>query len=61
MTQAEESPAMMQLLSAQKLFASVFQTDGVSSDHLKRDEYREMIDLSYCLQESDVTIPTLNG
>ncbi|XP_057781568.1 uncharacterized protein LOC130999893 isoform X2 [Salvia miltiorrhiza] len=76
MTQAEESPAMTQLLSAQKLFSSVFQADGVSSDHLQRHETNGvgssrdgdaasespgMVDLSYCLRESDVTIPTLNG
>lgn len=76
MTQSDESPAIMQLLSAQKLFSSVFRADGVSSDHLQRCEtYNagsrldadvasqspEMVDLSYFLHESDVTIPTLNG
>ena len=72
MTQAEESPAMMQFLSAQKLFSSVFHTDGVNGDHFQRRETHNigssldfespvMVDLSYCLQESDVTIPTLNG
>ncbi|KAH6816052.1 hypothetical protein C2S53_011808 [Perilla frutescens var. hirtella] len=76
MTQAEKSPTMMQLLSAQKLFASVFHVDKVSSDHLQSHETynigssldgdaasqsSELVDLSYCLQESDVTIPTLNG
>lgn len=76
MKQSDESPAIMQLLSAQKLFSSVFHADGVSSDHLQRCEtYNagsrldadaasqspEMVDLSYFLHESDVTIPTLNG
>ncbi|KAL0349335.1 UNVERIFIED_CONTAM: hypothetical protein Sangu_1161300 [Sesamum angustifolium] len=74
--QAEQSPAMMQLLSAQKFFSSVFHEDGVISDHLQRHEtctarsslYEhaasgspELVDLSCCLQESQVTIPTLNG
>lgn len=76
MTQSDESPAIMQLLSAQKLFTSVFHADGVSSGHIQRREtYNagshldgdaasqspEMVDLSYILHESDVTIPTLNG
>ncbi|KAG6395509.1 hypothetical protein SASPL_146154 [Salvia splendens] len=75
MTQAEENPAMMQLLSAQKLYSSVFHTDGVNGDHFQSRETHNigssldgpavfespvMVDLSYCLQESDVTIPTLN-
>ncbi|KAL0377145.1 UNVERIFIED_CONTAM: hypothetical protein Scaly_0832100 [Sesamum calycinum] len=74
--QAEQSPAVMQLLSAQKFFSSVFHEDGVISDHLQRHEtctarsslYEhaasgspELVDLSCCLQESQVTIPTLNG
>ncbi|KAI3470137.1 hypothetical protein Pfo_026800 [Paulownia fortunei] len=76
MTQEEKSPAMMQLLSAQKLFSSVFRADGVISDYLRRhetytarssldgdaaSESSELVDLSCCLQESHVTIPTLNG
>ncbi|KAK4424974.1 hypothetical protein Salat_1691000 [Sesamum alatum] len=74
--QAEQSPAMMQLLSAQKFFSSVFHEDAVISDHLQRNESYtarssldghaasvspELVDLSCCLQESQVTIPTLNG
>ncbi|KAG8369501.1 hypothetical protein BUALT_Bualt14G0020200 [Buddleja alternifolia] len=76
MTQKEKNPAAMQLLSAQKLFSSVFCTDGRISDHLKShgtysagsslngrasSESSELVDLGCCLQTSQVTIPTLNG
>ncbi|KAL8479556.1 hypothetical protein ACS0TY_026454 [Phlomoides rotata] len=70
MTAAEKSPAILQLLSAQKFFSSVFHADGVTIDHLQRhttgsshdgNAASEIINLSLCLQESDVTIPTLNG
>ncbi|XP_011091654.1 uncharacterized protein LOC105172021 isoform X4 [Sesamum indicum] len=74
--QAGQSPAVMQLLSAQKFFSSVLHEDGVIGDHLQRHETYtarssldghatsgspELVDLSCCLQESQVTIPTLNG
>lgn len=76
MTHANKSPSMMQLLSAQKLFSSVFLADGLIHDNLQRHESHvagsrlvrvaaaessELVDLSCCLQGSQVTIPTLNG
>ncbi|KAL3829216.1 hypothetical protein ACJIZ3_018018 [Penstemon smallii] len=76
LTQADKSPAAMQLLSAQQLFSTVFQGGGVIIDHLQNhashnasssldghvtSESHELIDLSCCLQKSQVTIPILNG
>lgn len=75
MTNANKSPSMMQLLSAQKLFSSVFLADGLIHDNLQRHESHvagsplvrdaaessELVDLSCYLQGSQVTIPTLNG
>lgn len=73
-TRAEKSPAMMQLLIAEQLFSSIFHVDGVVSDMLQSEESHNyarstvvvtdsctVIDLSYCLQKTQVTIPTLNG
>ncbi|PIN11895.1 hypothetical protein CDL12_15497 [Handroanthus impetiginosus] len=76
MTQTDKSPAAMQLLSAQKFFSSVFHADGAISDHIQShgtntvgssvdgpatSKSSVLVDLSCCLQESQVTIPTLNG
>lgn len=72
-TAAEKIPAMLELLSAQKFFSSVFHKDGVTIDHLQGDNVgsshdgnaasksSEIIDLTLCLEECHVTIPTLNG
>ncbi|KAK6146309.1 hypothetical protein DH2020_020178 [Rehmannia glutinosa] len=75
-TLTEKSPAIMQLMSALKLFSSVFHADGVIIYHLQNHDActtrstldgdtasksSELVDLSRCLQESHVTIPTLNG
>lgn len=78
-TQVEKSSAALELLSAQKLFASVFSADGLNSDPLQNhgidltanagsslsepvtSTSSELIDLSCCLQISQVTVPTLNG
>lgn len=72
----EKNPAVMQLVSAQKLFSSVFNADLIVSDHLQghgnypnashidgQATYNsfELVDLSYKLRECRVTIPTLNG
>ncbi|KAL6532136.1 hypothetical protein OROGR_014106 [Orobanche gracilis] len=71
MTQADKSSEMMQLLSAQKLLSSAFHADRIISNLLQRHdicttsssigESQKLVDLSCCLQESHVTIPTLNG
>ncbi|KAL6528008.1 hypothetical protein OROHE_014958 [Orobanche hederae] len=71
MTQADKSSAMMQLLSAQKLLSSAFHADRIISNLLQSHdicttsssigESQKLVDLSCCLQESHVTIPTLNG
>ncbi|KAL3641686.1 hypothetical protein CASFOL_012501 [Castilleja foliolosa] len=68
MTPAENSPSITQLLSAQKLFSSAFHADGVINNLYQRhetcttgSESPKLVDLSCCLQESHVTIPTLNG
>ncbi|KAL6582127.1 hypothetical protein OROMI_006141 [Orobanche minor] len=70
MTQADKSSAMMQLLSAQKLLSSAFHADRIISNLLQSHVIcttsssigeSQKVDLSCCLQESHVTIPTLNG
>ncbi|EYU37374.1 hypothetical protein ABFS82_07G087700 [Erythranthe guttata] len=69
MTRAEKSHATTQLLSAQNLFSSVFHADGIISDHLLRHDSgphsagdaESLVDLSCCLKECEVTIPSLNG
>lgn len=66
-TAAEKSPLWMQLQSIQKLFSSPFTPDEVKSDLLQSDsnhvasQSSEIIDLSSCMQDTDVTLPTLNG
>ncbi|MED6170806.1 hypothetical protein PIB30_034716 [Stylosanthes scabra] len=71
----EESPLAMQLVSIQKLFLTLFPTqEGTSSnnepshddaDSASKRVYShsaaECIDLSSCMDNTDVTVPTLNG
>ncbi|KAG2242463.1 hypothetical protein Bca52824_095690 [Brassica carinata] len=65
--QSEESNLGMQLRSIQKLFSSTFPLDGsnndtkTASDDAKSSQSSLLIDLSCCLQDTKVTIPTLNG
>ncbi|KAF8085846.1 hypothetical protein N665_0645s0024 [Sinapis alba] len=55
--QSKESDLGMQLRSIQKLFSSTFPLDG-SSNEAKSSLF---INLSCCLQDTKVTIPTLSG
>lgn len=76
-TKADNNTLVMQLVSIQKYLSSIFSFDGVKEDLLptqgtvwaaasSADEVTisgssEYIDLSCCMQETQVTIPTLNG
>ncbi|KAJ0254825.1 Uncharacterized protein HA466_0096750 [Hirschfeldia incana] len=68
MEQSKESELGMQLRSIQKLFSSTFPLDGSNNvttttalDEDKSSQPSLFIDLSCCLQDTKVTIPTLNG
>ncbi|CAF2112951.1 hypothetical protein Bca4012_095674 [Brassica carinata] len=58
--QSKESNLGMQLRSIQKLFSSTFPLDGGDNDD-KSSQSSLLVDLSCCLQDTKVTIPTLNG
>lgn len=73
---ALESSAIKELLSVQQYFSSVFTPHGVNSDALHRkivDNHQfakpssklcqgsEVLDFSSCMQDYQITIPTLNG
>lgn len=76
-TEAEKSPLGMQLTSIQKLFSLVFpvvgRKDDASPSHsitadteppineLIPSQSPEFIDLSSCMQNTEVLLPTLNG
>nr|GLL47742.1 uncharacterized protein LOC109161605 [Ipomoea trifida] len=73
-TRAEESPAIVELVLAQKLFSSLFSEGKINSNHLGHcstditannnstsSQSSDFIDLSNCMKETEVTIPTLNG
>ncbi|XP_019165623.1 PREDICTED: uncharacterized protein LOC109161605 [Ipomoea nil] len=73
-TRAEESPAIVELVLAQKLFSSHFSEGKINSNHLGHcstdftannkptsSQSSDFIDLSNCIKETEVTIPTLNG
>lgn len=76
-TVAEASSVGMQLISVQKLFSLVFPLDRTGgnlvpssrTDHIANakssdttaSQSSEIIDLSSCIHDSQVTIPTLNG
>ncbi|KAG2325493.1 hypothetical protein Bca52824_008221 [Brassica carinata] len=65
--QSMESDLGIQLRSIQKLFSSTFPLDGSNNDHTtalddaNTSQSSLFIDLSCCLQDTKVTIPTLNG
>lgn len=65
--QSKESNLGMQLRSIQKLFSSTFPFDGSNNDTktaldgADSSQSSLLIDLSCCLQDTKVTIPTLNG
>ncbi|XP_013615011.1 PREDICTED: uncharacterized protein LOC106321252 [Brassica oleracea var. oleracea] len=58
--QRKESNLGVQLRSIQKLFSSTFPLDGGDND-AKSSQSSLFVDLSCCLQDTKVTIPTLNG
>ncbi|AEE79932.1 hypothetical protein ISN44_As03g051360 [Arabidopsis suecica] len=66
-TQSKESNLGMQLRSIQKLFSSTFPLDDSNTDtttvldEANSSQTSLCIDLSCCLQDTKVTIPTLNG
>ncbi|XP_004486912.1 uncharacterized protein [Cicer arietinum] len=62
-TEIEKSELAMQLVSIQKLFSTVFSTNGEAKmmDGANSSYSTECIDLSNCMENTDVTIPTLNG
>ena len=73
----DESPAAKELVSVQDFFSTVFTSEGVNCDALKghgkdnsentesssveHSQFFEVVDLSSCIQDSKITIPTLNG
>lgn len=70
-TEAEESSIGTQLMSVMKLFSLVFPGDAVKNDLVQSNRtdsianaessVGEFIDLSSCMQDTEVTVPTLNG
>lgn len=73
-TRADEKAAIHALVLAQKLFSSFFSEGETSSNNLEQCstesaaknktnslQSSELIDLSSCIKETGVTIPTLNG
>ncbi|XP_048435785.1 uncharacterized protein LOC125475245 [Pyrus x bretschneideri] len=61
-TEAEKSPLGMQLISIQKLFSLVFPltAEPPINEHIP-SQSSEFIDLSSCMQNTEVLLPTLNG
>ncbi|CAH8390694.1 unnamed protein product [Eruca vesicaria subsp. sativa] len=65
--QSKECSLGMELKLIQKLFSSTFPLDGgnndtkIALDEAKSSQSSLFIDLSCCLQDTKVTIPTLNG
>lgn len=73
-TQAGQNSVVMQLISIQKLFSLVFPVEGMDNDLLPchRADYKdiselvtfqssEFIDITNCMHDTEVTVPTLNG
>jgi len=68
-TEIEKSQLAMQMVSIQKLFSKVFSSNGEeklmddanSSAHCSHSSSTECIDLSYCMENTDILVPTLNG
>ncbi|XP_058748783.1 uncharacterized protein LOC131621753 isoform X2 [Vicia villosa] len=68
-TEIEKSQLGMQLVSIQKLFSTFFSSygeaklvdDANSSAHCSESSSTECIDLSYCMENTDILVPTLNG
>ncbi|CAL5200071.1 unnamed protein product [Lathyrus oleraceus] len=68
-TEIEKSQLAMQLVSIQKLFLTFFSSNGEaklvddanSSAHCSQSSSTECIDLSYCMENTDILVPTLNG
>lgn len=76
-TKIEESQLAMQLVAIQKLFLTIFTPEGIADPSPSREQKStddanatchssasrsdECIDLSNCMDGTDVTVPTLNG
>ncbi|XP_027344269.1 uncharacterized protein LOC113856590 [Abrus precatorius] len=67
-TRIEESQLAMQFVSIQKLFLTIFSPeegncmdDANSTSQCFPSHSNEFVDLSNCLDNTDVTVPTLNG
>lgn len=75
-TEAEKSPLGIQLLSIQKWFSALFPLDEMrngflscrntenaesSTSNLMQSQSSQFIDLTSCMQNTQVTVPTLNG
>lgn len=60
----ENNSVVKQLVSIQKLFSMIFPVDGYRTDSTSADGIfadSEFIDLSHCIRDTQVTMPTLNG
>ncbi|CAJ2661017.1 unnamed protein product [Trifolium pratense] len=68
-TEIEKSKLAMQFVSIQKIFSTVFSSNGEeklvddadSSAPCSLSSSTECIDLSYCMENTDILVPTLNG
>ncbi|WJX74568.1 hypothetical protein P8452_58205 [Trifolium repens] len=65
-TEIEKSELAMQLVSIQKIFSTVFSSNGESqlvddANSSAHSSSTECIDLSYCMENTDILVPTLNG
>ncbi|GAU21953.1 hypothetical protein TSUD_110930 [Trifolium subterraneum] len=68
-TEIEKSELAMQFVSIQKIFSTVFSSNGEaklvddadSSAPCFHSSSTECIDLSYCMENTDILVPTLNG
>ena len=71
-TLTEKGSLGMQLKSVQKLFSSFFPLSGENNDHDHTvnakspdvpiaSQSSEFIDLSSCMNDTQITVPTLNG
>lgn len=66
---AEKNSMIMELITVQKFFATTFPLDEVANevlppqrtDSTANHSSSDFIDLTSCMQETEVTIPTLNG
>lgn len=64
-TEIEKSQLAMQLVSIQKIFSTVFSSNEeaklMDDAHCSHSSSVECIDLSNCMENTDILVPTLNG